>query len=397
MLQLRFVTLTIAASALATVTTGCKTGDAAATVKSSDAAAPSQVTLSAAANPVVLDGELGEQAWPHESDVTNDIADLIKTSIEQRYPPGDRPARRDAHPKAHGCVRAAFHVNDDLPPALAQGAFVAGKTYKTWIRFSNGDADPTRADIKGDARGMAIKIIGVPGENLLPAESNATTQDFILINHPVFFVDNPETYLSLIKKVNSSNPLVNLAAPVALGLKGALIAAKITGKTIANPLETRFWSMVPYRLGDDQHKQAVKFSARPCTLGTTKIPTAPAEDYLRTAMRATLAAKDACFEFLVQPRTTPSMSVENSMTEWQEAEAPFIKVATITIPKQFFDAPAQREFCENLSFTPWHSLPEHRPLGGINRVRRVVYEEVSKFRHGLNGAPRQEPTGDETF
>ena len=54
-------------------------------------------------------------------------------------------------------------------------------------------------------------------------------------------------------------------------------------------------------------------------------------------------------------------------------------------------------FCENLSFTPWHSLPQHRPLGAVNRVRRTVYESVSKKRHALNQTPRKEPTGDEAF
>ena len=91
------------------------------------------------------------------------------------------------------------------------------------------------------------------------------------------------------------------------------------------------------------------------------------------------------------------MKVEDSKTEWKESEAPFIKVATITIPKQTFDSEAQMAFCENLSFTPWHSLPEHRPLGGVNRVRRTVYESISKRRHDLNQAPRKEPAGDESL
>ena len=54
-----------------------------------------------------------------------------------------------------------------------------------------------------------------------------------------------------------------------------------------------------------------------------------------------------------------------------------------------------RERPENLSFTPWHSLPEHRPIGGINRVRKAVYLAVSTLRHRLNQAPRVEPTAVE--
>jgi hypothetical protein len=53
-------------------------------------------------------------------------------------------------------------------------------------------------------------------------------------------------------------------------------------------------------------------------------------------------------------------------------------VATIRIPAQDFTTEAMKDFAENLSCTPWHSLPEHRPLGGINRVRRTVYETLSE-------------------
>jgi hypothetical protein len=49
----------------------------------------------------------------------------------------------------------------------------------------DGSADPTRADIKRDARGMAVKVLGVPGKKLLQDEEDATTQDFIMISHPV--------------------------------------------------------------------------------------------------------------------------------------------------------------------------------------------------------------------
>ncbi len=345
-----------------------------------------------------IDAQLGESRWPREAEATRSIADLIARTIEERYPADNRPARRDAHPKAHGCVRARFTVEDTLPENLAQGVFVPGRSYKAWIRFSNGDSDPERPDVLGDARGMAIKLMGVPGAKLLPEESTDETQDFIMINHPVFFIDDPRDYLTLIKRGSSTNPLVKLLAPFALGLKGAMIARAITKKQIVNPLHTRFWSMVPYRLGDDARKQAIKFSARPCVAhANNNIPKDPDPNYLRKAMANTLSTGDACFDFMVQPRRSETMKVEDSKTEWRESEAPFIKVATIHIPKQVFDTDAQMDFCENLSFTPWHSLPEHRPLGGVNRVRRIVYEQVSKLRHDLNHAPRNEPTGDEVF
>ena len=96
---------------------------------------------------------------------------------------------------------------------------------------------------------------------------------------------------------------------------------------------------------------------------------------------------------MVQLRAHPdAMPIEDPTIEWSESAAPFVPVARITIAPQDFDQPTQRAFCENLSFTPWHGLDAHRPLGGINRVRRTVYETVSQLRHELNGVVRQEPT-----
>ncbi len=81
------------------------------------------------------------------------------------------------------------------------------------------------------------------------------------------------------------------------------------------------------------------------------------------------------------------MSVENSQKEWLESDAPFYKVATILIPEQEFDTPDNNDRCENLSFDPWRVLPEHRPLGATNRVRKIVYPHISRIRLELNASP----------
>jgi hypothetical protein len=273
---------------------------------------------------------------------------------------------------------------------LARGAFRPGAVYDAWIRFSNADADPTRADIEKDGRGMAVKLLGVPGEKLLQLGPDDNTQDFIMISHPVFMIDDPANYLRLIKGVNPSSwqerVLGFVRVPTALGVQGIQNARAITSLQIANPLQTRYWSMVPYQLGTGDGAVAVKYSARSCSASRDPIPSNPEHDYLRTAMRNTLDKGDACMEFLVQPRTSAAQEVENSRTEWSEAEAPFYKVARITIPRQEFDTPERHNFCENLSFNPWHALPEHRPLGAVNRMRKVIYPEISALRKSLNAS-----------
>ena len=88
------------------------------------------------------------------------------------------------------------------------------------------------------------------------------------------------------------------------------------------------------------------------------------------------------------------MSVEDTQTEWEEADAPFYKAATITIPKQTFDTPEQNRFCEDLSFNPWRALKAHRPLGAVNRMRKPIYETISNLRRTMNDAPVAEPKPD---
>ena len=56
----------------------------------------------------------------------------------------------------------------------------------------------------------------------------------------------------------------------------------------------------------------------------------------------------------------------------------------MTLPPQDFDTPAQNLQCDNLSFNPWFGLEAHRPIGGINRLRKAVYEAISDYRHARN-------------
>jgi hypothetical protein len=55
------------------------------------------------------------------------------------------------------------------------------------------------------------------------------------------------------------------------------------------------------------------------------------------------------------------------------------------------------EFAKRLSYNPWHSIPEHRPLGNQSRARQRMYWELSQLRHTMNAVPHYEPNGDEVF
>lgn len=69
----------------------------------------------------------------------------------------------------------------------------------------------------------------------------------------------------------------------------------------------------------------------------------------------------------------------------------FIKLATVKIPAQKFDFEERNRLNEGLSFSPWHTLPEHEPLGVINLARKKIYLEAVKFRHQYTEQRLREP------
>ena len=112
-------------------------------------------------------------------------------------------------------------------------------------------------------------------------------------------------------------------------------------------------------------------------------------DRLSENLAASLSSAPACFLFQVQLRTKPNLqSVEDPTVEWLESDSPFTTVARISIPPQ---SPDLGESCEALSFNPWNGLASMRPLGGISRVRREVYQAISRFRHDFNKQRREVP------
>jgi len=334
------------------------------------------------------DPSLGEQYFQDEEKIAFETADTIEKDLRKQYRTGN--VKRDVHAKLTGLVEAEFSVNENIPVLLAKGVFVPGKTYPAYIRFSNGSALPVRSDKKPDGRGMAIKLLNVPGVKILDNAKEASTQDFVMQNHTAFFTSSPSTYLAVMKRING-NIFDKLSLPFVLGLKGLMLAGKFNGGKISNPLQIRYNSISPYQLGVGTGKIAVKYCAKPVSAVTDAMPQNAPDDFLRKAMQNTLNNGDVLFKFYVQPKTSDNMSVEDYTVEWDEQQAPFYEVATIRIPRQYFQTAELDSLGENLSFNPWHTLPEHRPLGCLNRVRKIVYERISRVRREMNKVPVQEP------
>ena len=101
---------------------------------------------------------------------------------------------------------------------------------------------------------------------------------------------------------------------------------------------------------------------------------------------------------MVQAQTdSHRMPIEDATIKWPESLSPYVTVARLRLPAQRFDSDEQMSFADVLRFNPWHSRPEHRPLGNSNRARGTLYSELAKLRQSMNQVEHVEPTGDERF
>jgi hypothetical protein len=330
-----------------------------------------------------------EQPAPDEAVVIARLVQKAKAAVAQRALP-DGLYKRDAHPFAHGCARAQLVVDDAIDERLRYGVFARPGKYDAWVRFSNGlESD----DNKRDARGMSIKLLGVDGPRLLPevdeppSERVARTQDFVMIDYPAFFTRTLEDYERFFE-IQSTNPkpyrFFFSLNPFKLRLHEFYHATRMIYRRVVNPLEAQYYSMAAFRQGP----RNVKFSVRPCaaSAGAPAEPKGPTR--LRSALSRSLSSAPACYSFLVQvqdPRQ--NMPIEDATIEWRESLSPFLHVATLIIPRQEIDTEEKNRFCEDLSFSPWHGVADHRPVGAMNRARRAVYQAIAQFRHQRNGVP----------
>ncbi len=334
-----------------------------------------------------------ERPLPGEADALQSTIDSMTAYSHLHYKPGQY--QRTGNTKTHGIVRAEFIVRDDVPAHMRRGVFAEPKTFRAWVRFSGPgpDSPPDIEDVGFVS--CAIKLMGVPGPKLLDNEK--FTQDFVSVCTPTFVTPNIVANAMLQKRILRGTPIFYFFVPGATHILDFLMQS-LWNETQTSPLEARYWSTVPYLLGEGQ---AMMYSVRPKLKKRTRIPRLPLrppDNYLREAMIAALGEQDVELDFLVQVQTDAHhMPIENAAVRWPERMSPFVPVATLRIPKQTFDSPAQFAFAHNLSINPWHAIPEHRPLGNQSRARGRMYSEMAKLRQRLNRTPHVEPTGDEVF
>jgi hypothetical protein len=351
-------------------------------------ASPLFDSLSLRIRPMKQDLQLNtEYPEPGEEQMIQEGIALLKSVIEQRY--FNSLTYRDVHVKGHAAVRAEFVVEPGLPDDCRVGVFREPRSYSAWIRYSNSNQDQ-KADILGDIRGFAIKLMGVEGPKLLDADRDGHTQDFLFLSTNLFLTRNARDFFDFVKAgaLNYQRSLsdyfrifVFLIAHPTVG--PLLLKAQ---RKFPNLFEIEWFSATPYLFG----QRAVKYALKPWQKPASDLPRNPTNNFLRERLKEDLATHGAGFDFMVQYQLDPYREpIENSLVPWN---TPFHKLASIRIPPQEIDSPELLHFTENLSFNPWRCLPEHRPLGSANRARKAVYLAISEFRRSRNGVPTTEPS-----
>ena len=334
-----------------------------------------------------------EKIEPDEEAFLDSIVSSFQSQMRGLWKPGK--FERGGNTKTHGIVRGEFIVHDNLPENFRRGIYATSRSYPAWVRFS-GPGPYITPDIDDVGfMSISVKLMDVPGPKL--ADDEKFTQDMFGVSPPTFVT--PDTRANAQLQIQSGKNaqilyFVNLHDSHVLDL----IMQGLWIKTQSSPFEAPYFSDVPYLMGEGQ---AMEYSFWPKSNRKTRIPNLPfrpPDNYLRNAMVASLASGDVEFDVRVQMQTDAFlMPIENAGVLWPEKLSPRVSVATLRLPRQTFDYPAQLEFARILSYNPWHSIAEHRPLGNQGRARRRMYAELAQLRQSMNGVTHYEPTGNERF
>ena len=310
---------------------------------------------------------------PHKKEIefSEKILSLFNHALFKKY--GEKRFQRGLHAKSLGLVSAEVQISDNIPLNLKFGILAAPKRYLAWVRFTN--ASPTIAlDSSRGARGMAIKILDVGGPTLEP-DDLGQTQDILLTNNQVIFPGRVQHHYNALKVIFISR--IYFLSTIFRTITGLFRFLRGQIK-IESVLNISYFSGTPYLMGP---LHAIKWMVRPDKI----IPIDKkllGKNFLRAQLKDTLEKQDVSFGLYIQVQGNQEKeSIEHSGNLWKGS---FIRVGTITLLKETGSDENRLDLEKTIQFSPWHSLEDHRPLGGINRLRREVYKQLSRIRKRHN-------------
>jgi hypothetical protein len=345
-------------------------------------------TVNPSVSRVSLSTAWREETAPGEDKLFKDFAGRVIADQQKENAGQDGTLMRGFHAKLHAGLMAEFQVLDNLPAYARFGVFSEPRVFPAVVRFSNG-TPKRQPDKRPEPRGIGIKLIGVPGDKLPPGNKDDVTQDFLATSHSVTStVRNAGQFIAFIEAGRKSGLMpVNLAR--AVGTREALRILFALVRTVAlsrvRSLATEHYAgTAPIKLGP----YAVKFTVQPPEGTEPPARRQQTDNFLRDELADRLRKGDLMFNFVVQfyvdDERTP---IEDTSIPWKPENAPFVKVARLRIPSCNLDDPlirARSDVIDQYSFSPWHTIEEHRPLGSVMRARRIAYQASATLRgHSL--------------
>lgn len=340
-----------------------------------------------------------EQPIDNEEGVHQELMSTMK-GIEETTSRDYGHAVRAVHAKAHGIFAGELAIDGGLAPELAQGLFAEAGSYKVVMRLSTNPGDILDDSVSAP-RGLAIKILDVPGERL-PDSGGERTQNFILVNAPAFAAPDAKAFLGSLKQLAATTDKAQWAKKLlsatlrgaesaleAVGGKSAMLST-MGGTPITHPLGDSYYSQTAFRHGAFVAKYSlVPVSPNLTDLTGDKVNTSGRPDALREVVRETLIEQGGTWELRVQLCTdADKMPIEDASVAWDEEASPYRTVGRITVaPQLSMGTDLAGEVDDQTYFSPWHGLAAHQPLGSVNRARRQAYERSAEFRAGFNGCP----------
>jgi hypothetical protein len=338
-----------------------------------------------------------------EAQTTLGLVETI-TKIQKTVYDDTRHASRGVHAKGHGILVGELRILNGLPPELAQGLFAEGGTFPVVMRFSTIPGDLLDDNVSVP-RGVALKVIGVRGRRV-QSSAGDSTQDFLFANGPAFAKSHPKSFLHTLKLLASTTDKApGLKKALSLVMRGVEKAIESVGGESATAMTLGGYPQV-HILGDTFFSQApilygnyiAKLSLAPASANVQALAKAPIDlkgrpDGIREAVTGFFSTNSAEWDLRIQLCTDiEAMPIEDAAKPWPEEKSPYQAVARLSFPAQNAWSPARvQQVNEDMSFSPWHALAAHRPLGAVMRVRKQVYEAAARFRAEHNQAAIREP------
>jgi len=286
---------------------------------------------------------------------------------------------RGFNSKTSGAFIGYLDILDNAAPYNV-GLFGTVATYKVMIRFGGGSSKILTDENKKDPCGISLKVIDAPSEKITKDDAGLDSQNFVFLNTNAMFVPNLSEFHRLMGYQMSGNKLGVLfycLNPFGGHRFGHRISQfrnimSLCGQRLGNDLSAmRYWSTTPYAFG----AKACKYKLVPQPTNTkNNVPLQiTGFDFLRENIETIIQDHDLNFDFQIQlQRDAEAQPIEIASVVWDETKAPLETVAKLRIPKQESNTELF-ELADELSFDPWTSAEEHRPLGGLNRARRKIY------------------------